>query len=124
MCIPGRFEIGGQQTGLKDDARPTFRQILALDRDFSADMCVIHLLTTWRRGGNHPELHQPATKEPFVGLMDNAKDMASKATDAADKAKDVASEHADKLPGDMGDKVSGLADKAGEVTDKIPGASE
>ena len=37
-----------------------------------------------------------------MGLMDNMKDLAKKADDAADLAR----EHADKLPGDMGDKVT------------------
>ncbi len=59
-----------------------------------------------------------------MGIMDNAKDMAAKATDAADTAKGLADEHADKLPGDMGDKVSDLADKADDLTDKAEGLTD
>lgn len=55
-----------------------------------------------------------------MGLMDNMKDLAKKADDAADLAR----EHADKLPGDMGDKVTDVADKVDELTDKIPGSQE
>jgi len=55
-----------------------------------------------------------------MGFLDKAKDLASKADDAADLAK----EHADKLPGDMGDKVADAADMVDQVTDKIPGQSD
>jgi uncharacterized protein YjbJ (UPF0337 family) len=53
-----------------------------------------------------------------MGIFDKAKDLAGKTDDAAKMAK----EHADKVPGDMGDTVSDMADKVDELTDKIPGA--
>ena len=55
-----------------------------------------------------------------MGIFDKAKDLVGKADDAADLAK----EHADKLPGDMGDKVADIADKVDEATDKIPGMGD
>ncbi len=64
---------------------------------------------------------KPPEKGTFMGLMDDAKGMADKAKDAADQAKDLTTEHADKLPGDLGDKAQGLADKADDLTNKIPG---
>jgi hypothetical protein len=52
-----------------------------------------------------------------MGLLDKLKHLAGKADDAADLAK----EHADKLPGDMGDKVADAAETVDKMTDKIPG---
>ncbi len=52
-----------------------------------------------------------------MGIMDCAKDALGK----LDDAKDLAEEHADKLPGDLGDKVTDAAEKAAELKDKIPG---
>lgn len=76
-----------------------------------------------RRHALGAERHPPTTYEKGIamGLMDNAKDMAGKAKDALDQVKDLADEHADKIPGDLGDKAQDLAGKADELTDKIPG---
>ncbi len=50
-----------------------------------------------------------------MGMFDKAKDAAESAKDLAaehsDKVKDLAEQHGDKLPGGLGDKVAGLADK-------------
>ena len=55
-----------------------------------------------------------------MGIFDKLKGLAGKADDAADLAK----EHADKVPGGMGDKVADVADKVDDLTDKIPGNAD
>ena len=52
-----------------------------------------------------------------MGLLDKLKNLAGKTDDAADLAK----EHADKLPGDMGDMGDKVAETVDKMTDKIPG---
>ena len=55
-----------------------------------------------------------------MGIFDKVKNIAKKADDTADMAK----EHADKLPGGMGDKVSEVAETVDGLTDKIPGVND
>ncbi len=62
--------------------------------------------------GFHPQ--QPGSD---MGIFDKAKDLTEKAEDAAQLAK----EHADKVPGDMGDKIAEVADQIDDLADKVPG---
>ena len=52
-----------------------------------------------------------------MGIFDKAKDLAEQAEDAAQLAK----EHADKVPGGLGDKVAEVADTIDDLADKVPG---
>ncbi len=59
-----------------------------------------------------------------MGFLDKAKEMFGMAKGSTDQAKALADEHASKLPGDMGDKVTGAVDKAEGIADKIPGMGD
>ncbi len=55
-----------------------------------------------------------------MGIFDKASEM----TDKIDDVKALVEEHADKLPGGLGDKVVELLDKVDALTDKLPGGDD